>query len=1336
MTGNGNGGPDETTGWQQVELTLGNLAAGSHRLILGGYNNQKTHYTEYTTLLIDDLSLNALSSNQPPTAVASATPDNGVAPLEVSFSSAGSSDADGSIQSYSWVFGDGGSATDANPSHSYTSPGSYTATLTVTDDQGGSDSSSLTIVVAEAPDTVAPVITLNGGSSVTREAGPVAYSDPGATASDDRDGDLSANLQASGSVDHATAGTYTLTYQVADAAGNQATATRTVIVVAGSAPVITLLGDNPMTLQAGETFVDPGATANDTFDGDLSGSIVVSGVVDSSTAGSYTVTYSVTDAAGNSASASRSVEVVDSSDPVITLEGDNPVAIEAGTPFIDPGASAEDDVDGDITDRILVDGEVDVETAGSYQLTYTVSDSAGNTATVIRTVDVVAASAPIIALLGDNPYEVELGVEFSDPGATANDAFDGDISDRIEVTGSVDSGSVGSYMLVYSVSDNAGNSTEEMRTVLVVENPPVEFNVSNNIHVDQFGYLPDGEKVAVIAAPQEGFNSADTFAPGSDYQVRRTADDSIAFIGALTQWNEGATNDQSGDKAWWFDFSELTETGEFYVYDPENEAASHPFDIRADVYTDVLKQAVRSYFYQRVNFAKQEPYADPRWVDSASHGGAEQDYDVRAMIPEDPESSDPATGRDLHGGWYDAGDYNKYINYADGTVHNLLYAYQERPAVWGDDYQIPESGNGVPDLLDEVRWEMEWMLRMQIEDGSVLHKLASINWNGGSPPSSDVTPRRYAPPTASATISAAGAYAHAALVYSDFNAEFADTLRQAALDAWGWLEENPESIPSNFDNAGFVNAAAEDCGYDDARCESHQLANRLNAAIHLFALTGEQRFQDYILAHAESDALLLGEGGYLVFDGMQQEVQDALIYYAGLDGADAGLVETIQAQLLRAMSLPEEWVPFSPLARFQEQKDPYRAYLDEHHWGSNRGKGNAGNLMFSTAESGFDPGSSGDYGSAAQGYLHYLHGVNPHNIAYLSNMDEFGADNSVPEFYHLWFNDGSELWDGVENSLYGPAPGYLVGGPNEHYWRDGVYIDDIEDAAHRLNNQPSMKRYWSWNGSENSYEITENSITYQAPYIRLLSKYLPGSSNEIWRPAPGTSWQWQINSGEVDTSFNVDMYDVDLFEASGELIASLKAQGRVVICYFSAGSFEDWRSDAEDFPASVIGNQLDEWPGESWLDIRDIDQLGPIMAARLDLAVAKGCDGVEPDNVDGYTNSSGFELTGEDQLAYNRWLAAQAHQRGLSIGLKNDLNQVEALLDDFDWALNEQCFEYEECDLLMPFIEAGKAVFGVTYGGAADAICPVANEMGFSWLMKNWDLDAWRIDCLEYGGGE
>ena len=146
------------------------------------------------------------------------------------------------------------------------------------------------------------------------------------------------------------------------------------------------------------------------------------------------------------------------------------------------------------------------------------------------------------------------------------------------------------------------------------------------------------------------------------------------------------------------------------------------------------------------------------------------------------------------------------------------------------------------------------------------------------------------------------------------------------------------------------------------------------------------------------------------------------------------------------------------------------------------------------------------------------------------------------------------------------------------------------------------------------------------------------------------------------------------------VIETLHQDGRSVICYFSAGSYEDWRPDEADFPASVRGKPLDNWPGESWLDIRQIDTLSPIMGARLDLAVQKGCDGVEPDNVDGYSNDTGFPLTAAHQLAYNIWLAEEAHARGLSIGLKNDLDQIPELLPYFDWALNEQCFEYEECD--------------------------------------------------------
>jgi hypothetical protein len=245
--------------------------------------------------------------------------------------------------------------------------------------------------------------------------------------------------------------------------------------------------------------------------------------------------------------------------------------------------------------------------------------------------------------------------------------------------------------------------------------------------------------------------------------------------------------------------------------------------------------------------------------------------------------------------------------------------------------------------------------------------------------------------------------------------------------------------------------------------------------------------------------------------------------------------------------------------------------------------------------------------------------------------------------------------------------------------------------------------------------------------------YLPtviATKTAVWQPEPGTTWQWQL-SGEIDTSFDVMMYDIDLFETPQSVIDTLHQDGRIVICYFSAGSYEEWRPDSEDFPQGVLGDPLDGWPGENWLDIRQINVLGPIMEARFDLAVQKECDGVEPDNVDGYSNDTGFPLTPADQLTYNIWLAQEAHSRGLSIGLKNDLDQVPELLPYFDWALNEQCFEYDECETLLPFIEAGKAVFGVEYEGELADFCPQANAYQFSWLLKDLDLGPERASCLE-----
>jgi hypothetical protein len=235
----------------------------------------------------------------------------------------------------------------------------------------------------------------------------------------------------------------------------------------------------------------------------------------------------------------------------------------------------------------------------------------------------------------------------------------------------------------------------------------------------------------------------------------------------------------------------------------------------------------------------------------------------------------------------------------------------------------------------------------------------------------------------------------------------------------------------------------------------------------------------------------------------------------------------------------------------------------------------------------------------------------------------------------------------------------------------------------------------------------------------------------VWQPAVGATWQWQL-TGPVNQSFDVDVYDIDLFDNPASVVTALHAGGHRVICYISVGSWEDWRPDANQFPPEVIGKDYEGWPHEKWLDIRRIDVLGPIMSARFDQCKANGFDAIEPDNIDGYTNDTGFDLSYQDQLTYNMWLAGEAHLRGLSIGLKNDSEQVQDLLPHYDWALTEDCFFEEWCDDMTPFIAAGKAVFAAEYtdtGITLDDFCPQAKLLRFSAILKHHDLDAWRQAC-------
>ena len=238
-----------------------------------------------------------------------------------------------------------------------------------------------------------------------------------------------------------------------------------------------------------------------------------------------------------------------------------------------------------------------------------------------------------------------------------------------------------------------------------------------------------------------------------------------------------------------------------------------------------------------------------------------------------------------------------------------------------------------------------------------------------------------------------------------------------------------------------------------------------------------------------------------------------------------------------------------------------------------------------------------------------------------------------------------------------------------------------------------------------------------------------GSIHGGWTPPPATAdWQWQL-SGPIETSYDVALYDLDGFETPRPVLDSLAADGRYLVAYFSGGSYERWRPDADDFPDAVLGTGLDGWPGERWLDVTRHDVLEPIMRERARLARAKGFDAIEWDNVDVYANpNTGVSVSAADQLAYNRLLARIAHDHGLAAVLKNDAGQVAALEPVFDGCLAEEAYEYDEVDAYAPFLDAGKWLGICEYRGPLD--CPDARERGLHVIRKHRRLGPGRpVSC-------
>jgi surface protein len=363
--------------------------------------------------------------------------------------------------------------------------GKYTVKYNVTDESGNAAYEvTRTVNVVDSP----PTITLIG-DSITHVIITNKYIDAGATATDNLDGSLTVRAY-TGDVDTSKLGTYTVSYNVTNSVGLAATTVyRTVIVYDDSIPIITLIGDNPVTVQIGQTYTDAGAIAMDAIYGNITDLMVINNDdVNTSTVGTYTYIYNVTNAAGLQAkTVTRAVNVI-RTPPTITLIGSSKVTVDVGISYNDPGATATDAVDGTITDEIVTVSNVNINIPGRYKIAYDVVNSAGLSATTAyRTVTVADPYFPTIIIVGITPVNIEKYSLYKDAGATATDYIDGTITDQITTVSNVNTIIVGTYTVIYSVTDAEGNTSKAIRHVNVVDEPPVITLIGENQVTVQLG---------------------------------------------------------------------------------------------------------------------------------------------------------------------------------------------------------------------------------------------------------------------------------------------------------------------------------------------------------------------------------------------------------------------------------------------------------------------------------------------------------------------------------------------------------------------------------------------------------------------------------------------------------------------------------------------------------------------------------------------------------------------------------------------------------------------------------------------------------------------------------
>ena len=539
-----------------------------------------------------------------------------------------------------------------------------------------------------------------------------------------------------------------------------------------------------------------------------------------------------------------------------------------------------------------------------------------------------------------------------------------------------------------------------------------------SIHINQIGVRRIGQKQVIVSGDLE---------PNSTFRIENAAGEEV-FEGQL---HEFGFDIDSGDHLWRGEFTKFVTAGSYWI-GVADHGFSYRFPVSDDFASSVLKLATRWFYLQRSGADK---------IDRVSGIEHEADH-TSAAILRDSDGVHPDQTFDVSGGWWDAGDYGRYVPPATTTIMSLLYAYRFNPTAFKDSsLAIPESGNGVPDLLDEVRWELEWLLKMQRFDGAVHHKAATREY-ASSPPDDDEQEMYLFEVTSQSTAQYAGALAEASIIYRKFDRRFADKLLESAKRAWTWLQANPQKYPAG----GFLNPDDKNGG--DYAAEGDETGMRLWAAAALFHATGSRVYADaFAKLWTKNDPPASASGLYWC-DGYAF----GMFAYLDASGGDAGIREQIRKVITQ-----------------QAQKilgvidtTGYRVALQgdsgafSYAWGSNCLALNRATFLLLANE--LNPNQRFIDGAAAQ--LDWVLGINPLNKAFITGA----GSNPVKTLHH-------EL-----SIVRGAAvPGAIGEGPNAVSAGGDPVLQKLFN-----NNVPFAKRYAD---DSRSWATNEPTICGNAAFV-------------------------------------------------------------------------------------------------------------------------------------------------------------------------------------------------------------------------------------------------------------